>query len=91
MPVLANSHKFVTHIKVLLYSIMYCMAFTENALFKSSGHICYLLSFLANSPCGKFGRELNLVVWRSTFVTAKLNLPIFHTCLYTCVDPLPNC
>ena len=38
----------------------------------------------------KFGRELNLAVWRSAIATAKVNLPIFLTPIYTYGDPLPN-
>ena len=31
----------------------------------------------------KLDGKLNLVVWWSTFATAKLNPPIFHTCIHT--------
>ena len=38
----------------------------------------------------KFGGELNLAVWRSTFATAKLKCANIHTCIYTYGDPVPN-
>ena len=46
------------------------------------------LTFLIYRIAGKFGGELNLVVWQSTctFATAKL----IHTCIHTYGDPLPN-
>ena len=34
------------------------------------------------SIAGKFGGELNLAVWQSTFATAKLNPPVYFLLAY---------